>query len=631
MSRGASLLAAGVAALALAHPAVAEPGSWQRLGPPAPVVSVLAVDPAQHLTVYGGGASAVYVTDDGAASWRRLAVPDQSVSGINGIEVNAAAHRTLYVQGGTALYRTVDAGITWTKLDLPDFSTFALMSGTPATILAATFEHGVQRSDDGGDTWVTSSNGIRDPSLVAWFAVAPSDVDVVYAFAGSLYRSTDGGRSWVEATLPAEEIFPFARAVDPFQPDTLYLADGLTVWRTTDGGQTWEARSDGLPRREFGFIPALVAAPSQAGTLYAVTEESLYRTTNGGESWQLVNDDAFGALPPWTIALDPVDPLRVYRASGLGLFVSRDGGVTFSPSNAGLPAQAMHAIAAGDDGSLLASPLFGGVLASADGGQTWTAGVDAGVEGESFEALAFDADGRAYAGSYQGRLFRSATGGRTWLRVGRRLPAATIWDLAPDPGTPGRLLAATEVGVYRSPDTGDTWKRAGSGLPNTGVRSLAFAPSEPAVVYAGLDRAGVYRSTDGGRTWRRAALGRLTVLSVAVDPVDPDIVYAATRAGGLWRSLNRGRTWLRLADSGLTASVVVDRATRAVLFASDSEVLRSSDLGQGLTPYDHGIPPVGGTPLNPEVEAPRTVVSLAAVPGGAFAATWAGVYGVRFE
>ena len=43
------------------------------------------------------------------------------------------------------------------------------------------------------------------------------------------------------------------------------------------------------------------------------------------------------------------------------------------------------------------------------------------------------------------------------------------------------------------------------------------------------------------------------------------------------------------------------------------------------------IPPVGGTPLNPEVEAPRTVVSLAAVPGGAFAATWSGVYGVRFE
>jgi hypothetical protein len=35
--------------------------------------------------------------------------------------------------------------------------------------------------------------------------------------------------------------------------------------------------------------------------------------------------------------------------------------------------------------------------------------------------------------------------------------------------------------------------------------------------------------------------------------------------------------------------------------------------------------------VNPEDDAPRTVVELAAVPGGAFAATWSGVYRVRFE
>jgi hypothetical protein len=147
-------------------------------------------------------------------------------------------------------------------------------------------------------------------------------------------------------------------------------------------------------------------------------------------------------------------------------------------------------------------------------------------------------------------------------------------------------------------------------------------------VYAGLDRGGVYRSANGGRSWQRAALGRLTVLSLAVDPGNPDVVYAATRNAGLWRSINRGHVWARIAGSGLTASVTIDPATRSLLFASGSDVLMAGD-GQTLAPYDDGLPTVGGSPTSPEDQVPRTVVALAAAPGGAVAATWGGVYRVE--
>jgi photosystem II stability/assembly factor-like uncharacterized protein len=632
MGRCACLLAAGAVALTLAQPALGEPGSWEGGGPPAPSVFTLAADPVEPLTLYGGGSSAVYVSADGAGSWRRLGIPDETVFSINAIEVSPTVPRTFYVQGGADLYRSADGGTSWTKLGgLEPVNTFALLPGRPAALLAATYEHGLLRSDDGGVTWSPSSEGIRDPTLVVWFAVAPSDPDVVYVFSGALYRSADRGRSWLEVSLPVEDLFPFARAVDPFDPMTLLVAGGLEVWRSTDGGETWERRSEGLPDREFGFIPTLAAVPGQRDAFFAVTDDGLYRTRNGGGSWQLVNDDPFGAVSPWTIAVDPVDPLRVYRASGQGIFASADGGTTFIPANAGLPGLAMHAVAAGGDAALVASPLFGGVLASSDGGQTWQPGAGDEIEYESLEALAFDADGRAYAGTYRGLLFRSATGGLSWLRIARSFPKAPIWDLAPDPGRPGRLLAATELGVYRSGDTGDTWRRSSGGLPNTGARCLAFSRSEPEVVYAGLDRGGVYRSADGGRTWTRAGLRRLTVLSLAVDPASSDVVYAATRSRGLYRSANRGRTWQRLADTGLTASVVVDVRTGALLFASGSVVLRSTDGGRTLSPYDDGLPAVGGTPSNPEDDAPRTVVELVSVPGGAFAATWSGVFGVRFE
>jgi photosystem II stability/assembly factor-like uncharacterized protein len=630
MSRGARVLAAGAVALALAPTAAAEPGSWEGGGPPAPVVNVLEVDPAVPSTVYGGGVGALYVTHDGAGTWQRLPPPSATAS-ISALEVNPVAHETLYAQSDADLYTSPDGGVTWTKLGLEGASTFALIPGAPATLLAATFEHGLQRSGDGGVTWASASAGIDDPALVAWLAVAPSDPNVAYTFSGALYRSGDGGRTWSQSSLPADEMFPFARAVDPFAPDTLYLADGLTVWRTTDGGGTWERRSNGLPSSESGFVAALVAAPSQEAVLYAVLDTGLYRTTNGGGAWQLVNHDDFASAYTWALAVDPTDWHRLYLANSQGMFVSTDAGVTFSPAGVGLPGLAMHAVAAGGDGTLVASPLYSGVYASFDGGATWRAGVGDDVEVESVESLAVDAAGRTLAGTYRGALFRSGDGGLSWVKVGRRLPAAPIWHLAPDPGRPGRVLAAGEAGVYRSGDAGDTWRRSGAGLPNSGVRSLAFSPSQPEIVYAALDSGGVYRSVDGGRAWRRAGLGRLTVLSLAVDPADPDVLYAATRSHGLWRSANRGRAWTRLADSGLTASVVIDPVTVTVLYASGADVLRSTDGGRSFTSYDEGLPLVSGTPVDPASDGPRTVVRLASVPGGAFAATWGGVYGVRFQ
>jgi hypothetical protein len=80
----------------------------------------------------------------------------------------------------------------------------------------------------------------------------------------------------------------------------------------------------------------------------------------------------------------------------------------------------------------------------------------------------------------------------------------------------------------------------------------------------------------------------------------------------------------------LTAAVTIDPATRSVLFASGSVVLRATD-GQTFAPYDSGLPAVGGSPTSPEDQVPRTVVALAVVPGGAVAATWGGVYRVELE
>jgi photosystem II stability/assembly factor-like uncharacterized protein len=298
-----------------------------------------------------------------------------------------------------------------------------------------------------------------------------------------------------------------------------------------------------------------------------------------------------------------------------------------------LPGLAVQVVAAGPGGAVHAGLSLGGIVSSDDGGTTWRYGFGGDIEFESLMAVAAEpAGGYLYAGSYRGRFFRSDDGGSTWEATGRRLPLATIWGIAPDPGTPGRVLAATEVGIYRSGSAGEAWRRSSRGLPNTGVRTLAFADSAPSVVYAGLDRRGVFRSADGGRNWRPAGLSGTTILSLAVDPRHPKVVYAATRSEGAFRSDNGGRTWKRFAVTGLTASVVLDPAAPdTVLLASEGRVLRSTNRGGKFVSYRDGLPSRGGSPLDPEAGAPFMVVSLAAVPGGAYAATWSGVFGVEFE
>jgi photosystem II stability/assembly factor-like uncharacterized protein len=622
-----------IVGLVVATPALAVPGHWSGGGPSAGVVSALVIDPTDPQTVYGGGFEAVYRSDDGAASWQALPLPPE-LSGVSALAVNPAAPRTVYLLSSSELFRSSDSAQTWMPLQVPGFvNTFALLPGEPLSLLATTFEDGVQRSDDGGITWKPSSDGLSDPNGVYGLAVAPSDADVVYAPGNeSVFRSGDGGRTWELAGTPAEIGFIFYLAVDPSDPQTVYAAGPSAVYRSTDGGASWTERSDGLAVAEDGFITALAIAASDPATLYVLTDRALFRSTDAGRTWSLVNDDELAGIPPWALAVDPTDPDHLYRAAGIGVLVSTDGGATFELASDGLPGLAAQVVAASSETTVHAGLFNGGVVTSTDGGTTWNYGFGDDIEFESIMSLAAaPAGGNVYAGSYSGRFFRSDDGGSSWEHVGRRLPLATIWGITPDPGLPERVLGATEVGVYRSGNAGEAWSRSSRGLPNTGVRTVAFADSKPSVVYAGLDRRGVFRSTDGGRSWRPAGLSGTTVLSLAVDPRAPNVVYAATRSGGAFRSDNGGRAWKRLAATGLTASVVVDPAAPdTVLLASEGRVLRSTNRGATLVPYRDGLPARGGTPLDPEAGAPLTVLSLAAVPGGAYAATWSGVFGVEF-
>ena len=140
----------------------------------------------------------------------------------------------------------------------------------PQQITVAMSTGGVYRSYDGGDSWNPANVGIKayffpDPwpefgQCVHKVASHPRTPDRLFAQNHhGVYRSDDGGDAWVSIAdgLPADFGFPIV--VHPHQPDTVYVfplvADGerfpprgqARVWRSTDAGDTWTPSAAGLP------------------------------------------------------------------------------------------------------------------------------------------------------------------------------------------------------------------------------------------------------------------------------------------------------------------------------------------------------------------------------------------------
>jgi photosystem II stability/assembly factor-like uncharacterized protein len=235
------------------------------------------------------------------------------------------------------LWRTTDGGRTWSHVTgFEDPVTVAADPQVAGTAYALT-DQGFFRTVDAGESWTP----LTRPPLLAFrgLAVAPSSppgARVLYAAgAGNsalpgarVFRSSDGGASWldVSAGFPATTLAAIAAtlAVDPLDADVVYVSLGmfshlgqLGIWKSVDGGATWAPTEVPHESLTFPRINDLVAT-SVPGRLYAsfANPWPLFRSDDGGATWQR---DSPGTV--LDIAIDPVDPNRVYAATNRGVWV----------------------------------------------------------------------------------------------------------------------------------------------------------------------------------------------------------------------------------------------------------------------------------------------------------------------
>jgi len=289
----------------------------------------------------------------------------------------------------------------------------------------------IQRSDDGGVTWVPMGNRFEYdgvPGTHQWYdgtphpwefarvwhlEPSPFDLDTVYAGVedAALFRSTDGGSEWQELSglrghdtgsswqPGAGGLCLHTIVLDPSNPERMFVAiSAAGAFRTDDAGKTWRPvnrglRSDGIPDEdaEVGHcVHRITMHPSNPDVLFMQKHWDVLRTDNGGESWTEVSGDlpsdfgfpiAVHSHEPETVYVVPIKSdsehyppegrLRVYR--------SRTGGNDWEPLTDGLPQDNCYVNVlrdAMDVDSLDSCGVYfgttgGQVYASADAGDSW--------------------------------------------------------------------------------------------------------------------------------------------------------------------------------------------------------------------------------------------------------------------
>lgn len=441
------------------------------------------------------------------------------------------------------------------------------------------------------------------------FAVNPFQPEVIYAVveAGNLvYKSIDGGLNWFESGPDTVILstLEFTIALDPQNPDNVFLGAGDGLFKSTDAGTNWTLTS--LPRNRVISIAVNPLYPQiiYAGINFSQNGDCIWKSTDGGLTWGIKS--AGITLPTgwqWceTIVINPVNPNSVYAGiSYEGIFKSENSGESWDYMGLGGNVIYDCEIIPWDTTMIFAA-TFSGIYRSINAGGSWSRVFDSAL------SISIDTLNKIiYAGKVNNGIYKSDNMGTSWIPINNlHLPlswsaAMRINDIAVNPLHPDTLLIGTDAGPYKSTNGGDTWIQSFDGIPGYSVYDIAISASNPSMLLAAGLR-GAQRSIDGGITWKYiGGTGALT--KIAVDAFEPEIIYVSNNAQAgnhhILRTTNGGLTWdLTSASSiDLFQFIEVDPNTPNVVYASRyNSLLHSTDAG---TNWNTIPAPFGNTSLD---------------------------------
>lgn len=534
---------------------------------------------------------------DGGTTWTMRATEPFVGQSFHQIIVDPANGHHLLAATVWGLFESGDAGVTWTSRHNAlawSISMRPLLRRTHEVLLAAS--DGLHRSTDGGTTW-TAQALPGAPASWSRLAVAhaPSDPRIAYAFGaednttGYLWqRGTTG--TWSAITPPAalstgQSWYDWFLVVSPDNPNQIYLGE-ISTWRGDLTGSTWSWQNLSAKSSGDSIHPdqhALAVDPSNPDTIYIGCDGGLYRSPDRGISFSSLNNGlAITEIEyiaqdvgrcRWVMAgTQDNGSIRYTGNTAWDHIADGDGGdcgvdranpdiVFHSYYNMSLERSGTR----GDFGSWtgISPPVSAGyvnlfyppvavcnttvaqagqsVFISRDSGATWHEAVlPSGLDVSAMTAPTTD---RVVAATGNGRVFHVDWVSGAWaapVEVTAPRPGAWISSVWADASNVNVMWATSSFAnggtVFSSTDGGSTWTDRSAGLPDLAINDLEVDPQNLNRVWVAADL-GVYQSLDGGQSWASfsASLPNALVESLALQPYSR-LLRAGTRSRGVWET-----------------------------------------------------------------------------------------------
>jgi len=432
--------------------------------------------------------------------------------------------------------------------------------------------------------------------------------------AGGLWKTTNDGATWTTNTDNLSVIGCSDLAIDPTNPNIMYMATGdgdagdtycIGVLKSTDGGATWNPTGLVWTVNQQRTMRRLIIDPSNPQVLIAASSAGIYRTANGGTSWTQVS-----TINAYDLEFKPGSSGTVYAGGGAtgtthGFYLSTNNGVTFAVVTNGIPAATCNRVSIA---VTTADPNYVYVLRSNSSTNGFASLHRSTVSGTLFTQMSTTPDILANscvgtAGSGQGwydltvacsplnrdevvtggvNHWRSLDGGATWTCIGcwnstGLNPSYVHADVHEVEYTPaGVLYSANDGGVYKF--NGSTWADLSS--PRNIAQQYRIGLSGTTADYWITGHQDNGSNIHTPSTYSASYCG--DGMDCFIDRTNNMNVFSSTPNGGYRKSTNGGIAWTNC-TTGLTGGTYwvspwkQDPVNANVVYGSRLQLWRSTN------------------------------------------------------